>query len=72
DLKKYWRQAHVFVFPTLLEGSAKVVYEAMSYGLPVITTFKTPSVSANNLLFINAHRYATSLLHKDRFSLSGH
>jgi len=44
DLDKYFRQAHVFVFPTLLEGSAKAVYEAMSYGLPVITTFNAGSI----------------------------
>ena len=44
DLDKYFRKAHVFVFPTLMEGSAKVVYEAASYGLPVITTFNAGSV----------------------------
>ena len=44
DLDKYFREAHVFVFPTLMEGSAKVVYEAASYGLPVITTFNAGSV----------------------------
>lgn len=44
DLEKYFSQAHVFVFPTLLEGSAKVIYEAMSYGLPVITTPNAGSI----------------------------
>lgn len=32
------RQCHLFVFPTIEEGSALVVYEAMATGLPVITT----------------------------------
>ncbi len=44
DLDRYFREADVFVFPTLLEGSAKAVYEAMSYGLPVITTFNAGSI----------------------------
>ncbi len=33
-----YRDAHIFVFPSLEEGSAKVTYEAMASGLPVITT----------------------------------
>lgn len=34
----YYQQASVFVFPTLAEGLAKVVLEAMASGRPVITT----------------------------------
>ncbi len=37
-------ESHVFVFPTYVEGSAKAVYEAMSYGLPVITTPNAGSI----------------------------
>jgi glycosyltransferase involved in cell wall biosynthesis len=44
NIKEYLRNSHVFVFPTLLEGSAKSVYEAMSYGLPVITTENSGSI----------------------------
>ena len=44
DPKPYYMQADVFVFPTLLEGSAKAVYEALAYGLPVITTEHAGSV----------------------------
>lgn len=44
NLKKYLKQAQVFVFPTLLEGSAKAVYEAMSYGLTVVTTPNAGSI----------------------------
>lgn len=47
DVKKYLKKSHVFVFPTLLEGSAKAVYEAMSYGLPVITTENAGSIVEN-------------------------
>ncbi|MBU0660604.1 glycosyltransferase family 4 protein [Patescibacteria group bacterium] len=44
DLKEYFIDADIFVFPSLLEGSAKVVYEAMSYSLPVITTDNSGSI----------------------------
>ncbi|EHP89546.1 glycosyltransferase family 4 protein [Methanotorris formicicus] len=35
---------HIYVFPSLLEGSAKSVYEALSCGLPVITTENAGSI----------------------------
>ncbi len=35
---KLYNSASLFVFPSLDEGSAKVNYEAMACGLPVITT----------------------------------
>jgi glycosyltransferase involved in cell wall biosynthesis len=38
DLAKIYAQADVFVLPTLLEGLAYVLLEALSYGLPIITT----------------------------------
>ncbi|GAB4403120.1 MAG: glycosyltransferase family 4 protein [Anaerolineales bacterium] len=38
ELWTYYQSADVFVLPTLSEGSALVVYEAMAAGLPVITT----------------------------------
>lgn len=42
--KQLMKESDVFVFPTLLEGSAKAVFEALSYGLPVITTLNAGSV----------------------------
>lgn len=42
--KKYMRDVNVFVLPSLLEGSAKSVYEAMSFGLPSIVTFNAGSI----------------------------
>lgn len=38
ELSDLYRKADVFVLPTLLEGLAYVVLEALSSGLPVITT----------------------------------
>lgn len=35
---KYYENADVFVFPTLFDSFGKVISEAMSYGLPVIST----------------------------------
>jgi glycosyltransferase involved in cell wall biosynthesis len=39
-----FRDADVFVFPSLHEGSAFVTYEALASGLPVITTINAGSV----------------------------
>ena len=38
DLLKVLNQAHVFIFPTKSEGFPKVIIEAMSQGLAIITT----------------------------------
>ncbi|HXC61710.1 MAG TPA: glycosyltransferase family 4 protein, partial [Nitrospiria bacterium] len=38
DLARVYRTCHVFVLPTLEEGLALVIGEALSYGLPVIAT----------------------------------
>jgi glycosyltransferase involved in cell wall biosynthesis len=38
DTSSYYLNASLFVLPSLSEGNPKVVMEAMSYGLPVITT----------------------------------
>ena len=38
-LSEFYRQADLFVFPTHWEGFARVLYEAMANGLPVLTTF---------------------------------
>jgi glycosyltransferase involved in cell wall biosynthesis len=44
DLVAFFQGASVFVFPSLVEGSARVVQEAMACGLPVITTANSGSV----------------------------
>ena len=38
DVHRYFQQADVFVYPSLYEGSAIAIYEALASGLPVITT----------------------------------
>lgn len=38
---EWYEKASVFVFPSLQEGSAMVTYEAMSAGLPLVTTFNS-------------------------------
>jgi len=42
-LAQRYRQSHVFVFPTLVEGMPLVVLEAMACGLPVIVTANGPA-----------------------------
>lgn len=36
ELKKYFLQSDLFIFPSLLEGFGMVIIEAMSFGIPVI------------------------------------
>lgn len=43
DLNKMFQDKHVYVFPSFFEGSSKTVFEAMAFGLPVITTFNSGS-----------------------------
>lgn len=44
DLPSYFRNADAYVFPSLFEGSALSVYEALASGLPVVTTDESGSV----------------------------
>lgn len=38
DIWKFYREADVFVFPSLEEGGPQVTYEAAAHGLPLIVT----------------------------------
>jgi glycosyltransferase involved in cell wall biosynthesis len=38
EVHRYFQQADIFVYPSLHEGSAIAIYEALASGLPVITT----------------------------------
>jgi glycosyltransferase involved in cell wall biosynthesis len=49
DPASVYRDAHIFVFPSLEEGSAKVTFEAMASGLPVVTTDSSGSVVRDSL-----------------------
>lgn len=44
EMRDEMARADVFVLPTLAEGSAEVIYEAMAVGVPVITTPAAGSV----------------------------
>jgi glycosyltransferase involved in cell wall biosynthesis len=50
----YYKEADVFVFPTLMEGCSKAALEAMSWGLPIITTTHSgaPIDDGNNGIII--------------------
>lgn len=45
---EYYKNADVFLMPSLCEGSATVIYEALAYSLPVITTKNSGSLIINN------------------------
>jgi glycosyltransferase involved in cell wall biosynthesis len=38
ELARWYRASHLFVFPSVNEGLARVLFEAMSSGLPVVAT----------------------------------
>lgn len=48
DLARAMRQADVFVFPTLAEGSARVVFEALASGCYVVTTENSGSIAGTH------------------------
>ena len=48
DLSKSYNKADIFLFPSLVEGSAKVIFEAMAAGCAVITTPNSGSVVEHN------------------------
>lgn len=47
DMASLYRWADVLVLPSICEGSAMVAYEALQYGLPVITTDHAGSIISN-------------------------
>lgn len=49
EVVKLMQSHHVFVFPTLAEGSARVVWEAMAAGMAIITTPNCGSVVENGV-----------------------
>jgi glycosyltransferase involved in cell wall biosynthesis len=48
-LKEQYKTADIFFFPSYLEGSAMVILEAMSWGLPIVTTHESGSVVENEI-----------------------
>lgn len=49
DLDEYLHKYDFFVLPSWLEGSAKVVYEAMAHGLPCIVSDSTGSIIRDSI-----------------------
>jgi len=49
DPETLYRESSLFVLPSIVEGSAKVTYEAMASGLPVIVTPNAGSVSRDGV-----------------------
>lgn len=43
-IQEHYQWADVFLLPSICEGSATVIYEAMGFGLPIVTTFNSGSV----------------------------
>lgn len=51
ELKRYYQSAKIFLFPSHDEGFPRVLYEAMYFGLPIITTFvgNIPTIMRNRV-----------------------
>lgn len=49
EILAHYQWADIFLLPSLCEGSATVVYEALSIGLPVIATASTGSLIQNGV-----------------------
>lgn len=48
-VNSHYEWADIFLLPSLCEGSAIVTYEALAYGIPVITTTNTGTIIEHNL-----------------------
>lgn len=44
----YFRKCDIYVFPSLMEGSSKSIFEAMASGMPIITTNYSGSIISND------------------------
>tara|TARA_B110000261_G_C13025389_1_gene333927 strand:- start:354 stop:1169 length:816 start_codon:yes stop_codon:yes gene_type:complete len=49
DTSEYFEKCDIYIFPSLLEGSSKSIYEAMNRSLPVICTYESGSIVTNNI-----------------------
>lgn len=49
ELLEYYKDSTLFVLPSLAEGSARVIYEAMACSLPVLYTDMSGSIARNNI-----------------------
>lgn len=49
EMIELYQWADVFVLPSICEGSAMVTYEALMFGLPIITTYNSGSIVRNGV-----------------------
>lgn len=49
DTAEYFKKCDVYVFPSLMEGSSKSIYEAMNRSLPIICTKESGSIIKDGL-----------------------
>lgn len=47
DVSSYYKKCNVYLFPSIMEGSSKSIYEAMSFSMPIVTTYESGSVVRN-------------------------
>jgi glycosyltransferase involved in cell wall biosynthesis len=68
EMKELYAWANVFVLPSICEGSAMVTYEALSWRLPIITTYNTGSIVRDNIDgFIVPIRDSKAIIDKLRY-----
>lgn len=49
NMSQEYRNADIYIYPTYHEGSSKTVFEAMSYGLPIVTTENSGSIVRDDI-----------------------
>jgi glycosyltransferase involved in cell wall biosynthesis len=49
EVRAWYQKASVFAFPSLAEGSARVLFEAMASSLPVVTTREAGSIARDGI-----------------------
>jgi glycosyltransferase involved in cell wall biosynthesis len=71
SILKEYQKHDVYVYPTYFEGSSKTVFEAMSFGLPIITTKNAGSIVRDGKDgFIVAMNDSEELLEKINFYIN--
>lgn len=71
EMYQHYHWADVFLLPSLCEGSATVIYEALSYGLPIICTPNSGSTVRHNHEGLIIAPSSTEVLVKAIVSLIG-
>jgi len=59
EIKTYYKNATLFIFPSLIENCPNILLEAMSYGLPIIcsNTEPMPEFGRDALEYFNPHNH---------------